>query len=115
MEQHHKVLQIIGLAARARRLVSGEDVCQRQLRSGKGQLCIVAEDASDNAKKRFSNMCSYRNVPIMFFGKKEELGKFTGKESRTVIVITDEGFAKKIKELLAVLMGVHEIGKNKNT
>ena len=115
MEQHLKVLQTIGLATRARRLVTGEDVCQRQLRAGKGKLCIVAEDASDNTKKRFSNMCNYRNVEIVFFGKKDELGKFTGKESRTVIVIIDDGFAKKIKELLATLTGVHEIGKNKST
>ena len=115
MEQRHKVLQTIGLATRARRLVSGEDTCQRQLRAGKGQLCIVAEDASDNTKKRFSNMCNYHKVEIVFFGQKEELGKFTGKEIRTVIVITDDGFAKKIKELLAELTGVHEIGKNKST
>lgn len=107
MEQRHKVLQTIGLATRARRLVSGEDVCQRQLRAGKGKLCIVAEDASDNTKKRFSDMCSYRNVEIVFFGQKEELGKFTGKEIRTVIVITDDGFAKKIRELLAELTGVY--------
>lgn len=106
MEQRHKVLQTIGLATRARRLVSGEDTCQRQLRAGNGKLCIVAEDASDNTKKRFSDMCSYRNIEIAFFGQKEELGKFTGKEIRTVIVITDDGFARKIKELLAELTGV---------
>lgn len=107
MEQRHKILQIIGLAARARRLVSGEDVCQRQLRAGKGALCIVAEDASDNTKKRFSDICGYRRIELVFFGEKEELGKFTGKGIRTVIVVTDDGFAGKIKEMLAELTGVH--------
>ena len=115
MELRHKVLQTIGLATRARLLVSGEDTCQRQLRSGKGKLCIVAKNASDNTKKRFMDMCSYRTVKIVFFGEKEELGKFTGKESRTVIVVLDDGFAKKIRELLAELTGVDEIGKNKST
>lgn len=107
MEQHHRILQIIGLATRARRLVSGEDTCQRLLRGGKGSLCIVAEDASDNTKKRFSDICEYRKIELVLFGKKEELGKFTGKAIRTVIVITDDGFAGKIKEMLAELTGVH--------
>ena len=30
------------------------------------ELVIVAEDASDNTKKKFQNMCDFYEVPIYF-------------------------------------------------
>ena len=101
MGDRSNIFQIIGMANRARRLVAGEETCERMIKSGKVKLCIIAEDASFNTKKKFGNMCKYRNVEIVSLGNKEELGKFTGKELRSVIAVTDEGFTKKIKELLA--------------
>jgi len=95
-----KVYGIIGMANRARRLVSGDETCERTIRLGKAKLCIAAENASENTKKKFTNMCNYRNVKLIFWGDKEMLGKFTGKAVRAVIVVTDNGFSKKIQELI---------------
>ncbi|MBR5930396.1 MAG: ribosomal L7Ae/L30e/S12e/Gadd45 family protein [Lachnospiraceae bacterium] len=94
----HRILSQLGIATKAGKLVSGEFMAEKMIKENKAFLVIVAEDASDNTKKNFSDMCSYRNVPILFFGTKEEIGKSIGKQMRASVAITDEGFAKSISE-----------------
>ena len=91
-----KVLSLLGLAARGRNLVSGEFSTEKAIKEGKASLVIVGDDASDNTRKMFTNMCTYYQVPICFFGKKDELGHSMGKEMRASLAILDEGFAKAL-------------------
>lgn len=66
----------------------------------KGFLVLVAEDASENTRKKFRDMCDFYEVPVYVFGDKEELGKYCGKEFRASLAVQDENFAKAImKEL----------------
>lgn len=95
-----KIYSMLGLAARAGRLVSGEFATDKSVKSGKAWLVIVTQDASDNTKKMFSNMCEFYKVPRYFFGTKDELGHAIGKVVRSSLAITDENFAKSIIELL---------------
>lgn len=89
----NKVLSLLGLANRARAVVSGEFSTEGAVKSGKAKLCIVAVDASDNTKKLFKDKCSYYGVPLIETGTKEELGKALGKEYRASAAVTDESFA----------------------
>lgn len=95
-----RVYSFLGLATKAGKLVSGEDTCERCLKSGKVFLVIVSADASDNTKKKFSDMCKYRDVEIRFFGEKILLGGCIGKDTRSVIAVTDGGFAGRLMELI---------------
>ena len=95
---NNKIYSFLGLAKKAGKLVSGGDTCMRAVKSGKVLLIIVAADASDNTKKEFTDACRYRGTDIRFFGEKDLLGKFVGKDLRTVIGILDEGFSSKLKE-----------------
>ena len=95
-----RIYLTIGMATRARMLVSGDESCERTIKAGKGKFCVIAEDASENTKKKFTNMCKFRNIDLAIWGNKEDLGKYTGKNIRTVAVITDSGFSGKIKELI---------------
>ena len=94
----NKILSMIGLSAKSGSLVSGEFAVERAIKSGGTYLVIIASDASDNTKKKFRDMCNYRNVPILEYGKKEELGKVLGKEFRASIAILNENFAKGIRD-----------------
>lgn len=96
--QRNKVLSLAGLAAKAGKIASGEDMVENSIRSGEGRLVIVAEDASANTRKKFSDKCNYYQMPILFMGTKEELGKAIGKEFRASIAVLDEGFAKAMLE-----------------
>jgi ribosomal protein L7Ae-like RNA K-turn-binding protein len=95
-----KVLSLISLATKAGRTVSGEFATEKETKSGKAWLVIVANDASDNTKKKFKNMCDFYEVPICFYGDKDTLGHAMGKEFRATLAVTDAGFAKGIKKHL---------------
>ena len=80
--KNNKVLSLIGLATKAGKTVRGEFSTETSVKTGKGLLVIVAEDASENTKKKFRNMCS--------------LGRAMGKEYRACLAVQDENFAKAI-------------------
>ena len=46
--KNDKVLQMLGLAARGRKIESGEFSTEKAVKAGKAGLVIVAKDASDN-------------------------------------------------------------------
>ena len=96
----NKAYGMIGMAMKAGTLVSGEFATEKAVKSGKAALVIVSESASENTKKKFRNMCDYYQVPICFFGEKEELGHAIGKQFRASLAVTDEGLAKAIKKNL---------------
>lgn len=95
-----KVLSLIGLATKAGKTTSGEFMTERETKSGKASLVIVAEDASDNTRKKFRDMCEFYKVPIYFYGDKDTLGHAMGKEFRASLAILDKGFAKGIQKHL---------------
>lgn len=96
MENMKKVFNLLGLATKAGRVVSGEFSTEKAIKDGKAQMVIVSEESSDNTRKMFTNMCTYYQVPIYFFGKKGELGHAMGKENRASLAVLDAGFAKAI-------------------
>ena len=81
---------------KAGRIMSGEFATDKSVKEGSAFLVLVSEDASDNTKKKFSNTCEFYGVPRYFFGTKNELGHAIGKEMRSSLAITDEGFAKSL-------------------
>ncbi len=95
-----KVLSLIGLATKAGKTASGEFCTEREVKSGKAKLVILAEDASGNTKKKFQNMCDFYQVPIRLSYGKEALGHAMGKELRASLAILDEGFAGSILKQL---------------
>ena len=96
----NKVYSMLGLATKAGKVASGEFATDKSVKAGKAWLVIVSEDASDNTKKMFSNMCEFYEVPRYVFGTKEELGHAIGKAMRSSLAITDENFAKSIRKQL---------------
>ena len=102
MVDKKKLLNMIGLATRARKVVSGEFSTEKSVKSGRSHLVIVSEEASDNTKKMFTNMCTYYKVPIYLFGTKDELGHAMGQEFRASLSVEDVGFAKSMAGLMNV-------------
>ena len=96
----NKIFSLLGLATRSRNVVSGEFMTEKAVKSYNAELVIVGEDASDNTKKMFTNMCEFYEVPLFIYGTKEELGHAMGKEMRASLAITDPGFAKSLIKLL---------------
>ena len=98
----NKVAALLGLATKAGRLVSGEFMTEKAVKTGEAFLVIVSEEASNNTKKMFRNMCSFYSVPMYCYGTKDELGHCIGKEFRASMAVTEEGFAKSCIRLSAI-------------
>lgn len=107
-----KVYALLGFAQKAGKLVSGDDSVFAALGKKKLKLVIVAEDLSENSRKKFEqklyavNNEKKRDVktPVCRFGTKAALGHAIGKSPRGLIAVMDENFAqaiaKKLEELL---------------
>ncbi|MCI9321334.1 MAG: 50S ribosomal protein L7ae [Lachnospiraceae bacterium] len=96
----NKIFSLLGIAMRGRNLVSGEYQTLEAVKKGSAMLVIVAEDASDNTKKLFSDKCSFYKVPIFRYGTKENLGRAVGKDMRSSVGICNEGLAEAIIKLI---------------
>lgn len=99
-KMQNKIFSTIGISMKAGKLVSGESMVEQAVRDGKAVLVIVAEDASANTKKLFSDKCKFYDIPKYEYGTKEELGRAIGKEFRASIAIVDAGLAKNIEQEL---------------
>ena len=98
----NKILSLVGLATKAGKTVSGEFCTEKEVKTGRAALVIVADDASANTKKKFQNMCDFYEVPIYFYEDKDALGHAMGKEFRASLAVLDEGFAKGIIKQLKI-------------
>ena len=102
----NKILSLISLATKAGKTASGEFCTEKEVKTGRAALVIVAADASDNTKKKFQNMCDFYEVPICFYKDKDTLGHAMGKEFRASLAVLDEGFAKGIMKQLKTQDGI---------
>ena len=92
------MLNMLGLCARAGKLVTGEKACVQAIRSGSAFAAVLDGAAAGNAVKALSNACASHGVPLVRT-KPFELGDAIGKPSRMAAAITDAGMAARIVEL----------------
>lgn len=95
-----KHLQLIGLANRAQRCVSGTEAILEYIERSEVKFVIIAKDASSNTKSTIINKCRQKNVPYKIMETRYELGKAVGKNQRIAVALTDEGFASKIQTII---------------
>lgn len=98
--QSDRILSMLGLAKKAGKVASGEFSTEKAVKSKGAYLVVVSEEASDNTKKKFRNMCSFYQVPMYLYASKEALGKAVGCQFRASLAVLDEGFAKSLEEKL---------------
>ncbi len=100
MSSMDKAQGLIGLCARARQLASGESACELALRGGKAALVLIDQAASDNTKKKFTDACAYRRVPLCMLPE-DMLGQAIGKPGRMTATIPPGNLAKQLLVLLS--------------
>ncbi|WP_439818137.1 YlxQ-related RNA-binding protein [Weissella paramesenteroides] len=99
MQNKQKLLNLLGLARRAGKLVTGESLVLNAIRSGKVSLVFFASDGGQTSKKKFTDKTTSYKVSFSTALTRQELADATGL-ARTVIGIADQGFAKKMREYL---------------
>lgn len=91
-----RALSMLGIAAKAGKVVSGEFSTEKAVKSYRAELVLVAKDASDNTKKLFRDKCSFYQVACYEYADKEALGQAIGKQFRASVAVTDKGLADAI-------------------
>lgn len=95
-----KILNLISIATKAGKVKTGEFLTTKTLQEGMGYLVIIATDTSEKSTYRLRGISENYECKSIVYGTKAELGRFTGKDSKSVICITDEGFAGAILKKL---------------
>ena len=92
----NKLQQSLGLAQRAGKCVSGEELIF-QIEKRKIHLVLIATNASERTKNDMMKKCERFNVPYIESLTKEDLSNAIGKFNRVAVGITDFGFSKLLK------------------
>ena len=85
---------MLGLAQRAGKLISGEELVIKAVQSGQARLVFLANDAGSNVTKKTTDKCNYYNIEVSTVFNALELSMAIGKPRKTVAVV-DAGFSKK--------------------
>ena len=94
-----KLKNLLGLAQRARLLVSGNFAVEEALKSGQVHAIILTIDASPATVEKFEKISAEKSFPLYRVLTKETLGQCLGKDFRTVAAVLDAGFVKSIEKL----------------
>ena len=94
------VLNLAGLAYRARKTSLGVDAIVTDIQQKKVHFVLIASDAQRNSKKQLMDKCESYKVPYTEIANRQILGQAVGKHARVAIGITDQGFARKFQSLL---------------
>lgn len=94
----NKLFGMLGLAKRARKIVSGESVIHA-IQNKSAHIVLISQEASENTIKKIKDKCQYYNITFRFVDE-SVLNSAIGEYNRKAIAITDEGMSKKIMQLM---------------
>ena len=84
-----KISNLLGLAQRAGKLISGEELVIKAIQEEKAKLVFLANDAASN----------YYEVQVSTVFSTLELSTAIGR-ARKVVAVVDAGFSKKMRSLM---------------
>lgn len=93
-----RALGMLGLCARAGRLVSGEKAVVQAIRNGGCFLAILDGGVAANGDKAVTQACQTHGIPLLRT-EPGALGEAVGKPGRMAVAVTDEGMARRMIEL----------------
>ncbi|HEL2057965.1 TPA: YlxQ-related RNA-binding protein [Streptococcus suis] len=94
-----KILNLLGLAQRAGRLISGEELVVEAIQKKQAKLVYLAEDAGPNLRKKITDKSQTYQIEVVTAFSTLELSAAVGK-SRKVLAVTDAGFTKKMRSIM---------------
>lgn len=94
MKNDLKKLNMLGLATRARAIISGDELVEKAMKNHRVHLVLCANDASEKTIERYRSLSDREGIPLNTEFTKYELSHAIGK-SRAIIGIENQGMAKK--------------------
>lgn len=92
-----KILNLLGIAQRARMIISGEEIVIKAMQKKQIKLVFVAKDSSDATVDKFQKKCYFYNVELNLDYSFAQLSKAIGKP-RKIIGLKDKGIYDTLKK-----------------
>lgn len=99
MTAEQRLLGLLGIAMRAGQVTSGDDMVEREARSGRAALVLLDADASDRTRDKYQSLCKGRGIPLHEVSA-GALGKSIGKDNRMIVAVRKGPLAKQMATLL---------------
>jgi ribosomal protein L7Ae-like RNA K-turn-binding protein len=97
--EEEQILHLLGLARMSRSLVYGTNDTLTAIQGQKAKVAFFPKDGGASQQKKFRDKTSFYQVTLVEDFTKDELSQAIGL-NRSIMAITNNGFAKKIKQLL---------------
>lgn len=94
------VAGLLGLCSRSGQIILGADLALREIKAGRCGLALLDAEASDGTKKKVTDACAYRAVPLHTLPP-GEISRACGKEGRMAAAVKQGKLCVRIMELLA--------------
>ncbi len=98
--QKKRILGMLGISAKAGKIVCGTDATIDEIERHKVGLVIVAENASEKTQKNIKFICDKNKVTILKFGNIDEISKAIGNNNKAIIGIKSKSLSEEIEKLI---------------
>ena len=98
--QNKRVLGMLGISAKAGKIVCGTDATIEDIERHRVKLVIVAKNASEKTKKNIKYICDKNQTIILEFGDINEISKTIGKDNKAIIGIKSKSLSREIEKLI---------------
>ena len=95
-----QILGLLGLSCRAGQIILGAEMALKEIKMGKAGLVLLDEGASEGTKKKISDACAYRHVPLHMLPA-DELSRACGKDGRMAAAIRPGKLCQRLILLLS--------------
>lgn len=97
------MLNLLGLAARAGRVVAGTDGVRKGVRESEAKFVLLAVDASPTQHAKLTPLLEARSIRYQQLFTRAQLGTAIGRPPVSAVGLTDAGFARQVRALIAAL------------
>jgi ribosomal protein L7Ae-like RNA K-turn-binding protein len=104
MTSKQQLLNFIGIANRAGKIVTGETILLNEIKKHKIKFLIIATDSGKASYKKFTDKANSYEIAVNDNLTKMEISNAIGRP-RTILGITDDGFAKRLLEMTNTCKG----------
>ena len=82
IKNKEQVLNLLGIARRARQLQSGEEIVLKNIQTKKAKFVFLASDAGKASAKKITDKCKFRAIPFQPTSPENSLPRPQGKHEQ---------------------------------
>ena len=94
-----QILGLLGISCRAGQVILGAEMALKEIKAGKAGVVLLDEGASEGTKKKISDACAYRHVPLHMLPA-DALSQACGKDGRMAAAIRPGKLCQRLQFLL---------------